>query len=73
MSEEPKNCLLRTKAGYYARKRKPGNFYSNPIWYWTPDPKKARRVTRSAALNIRMTLFVENTELFHTSTVEAAV
>ncbi len=72
MSEESKDCVLRTSAGYYAKKRKPGNFYSNPVWYWTQDKKKARRVTRNAALNIRTTLFIENPELFHTATVESA-
>lgn len=73
MSDEAKNWVLRTRAGYYAKKRKPGNLYSNPVWYWTADLKKARRVTRQQALNIRTTLFIENTELFHTSVVEEAV
>ncbi len=69
MSEEGKNWTVKTDAGYYAKKHKPGNYYRGAIWYWTPDPQKARRLTEMQAINVRTTLFIESKELFPTSAV----
>ncbi len=56
---EDETFTIETAAGFYAKKRKRGTMYSNPVWYWTRDIQKARLVSEKSAGNIYTQLWIE--------------